>query len=461
MHSVVEPSKRLWIESEKTNSSEVSAISVGLLTASIRLSRKVAWHRSGLTVMSRVVFGFLLISCWSISAQAQSSFRSKSTHVFKESIPLLSSRSDILKQSRMSNDYNHEVIFVIKQKNMEELTRFLHDVSDPLSDNYGQHMTRTGVIELTANPEGRNSVLEYLHARGATVVSETLGSEHITATAPISVWEKMFDCEFFMFHQTLEDMTIKNVVRTESYSIPAVLNNHVESVFNTVDMPHENVIKARLEPAVGVAGDGKFNLEATASTTPAKIRSAYKMGTSKGTNSSTQGIYASLDVYFSPADLSRFQKTYELDQQSVSTVIGGHSSSAKCIQSPSSCAEGNLDIQYIMAASPVSPTTFWYTDLEYFSRWMVLVANIAEPSLVYSISYGIEEMYVTSSERDAFETQIIKLSAVGVTIVAASGDDGAVSRMVRTGGLCKYAPIFPASSPYVTAVGATMVSLLL
>ena len=92
---------------------------------------------------------------------------------------------------------------------------------------------------------------------------------------------------------------------------------------------------------------------------------------------------------------------------------------------------------------------------------MVLVANTAKPSLVYSISYGIEEVYVTASERDAFETQIIKLAAVGVTIVAASGDDGAISNKVRTGGACRYAPIFPASSPYVTAVGATMVSLRL
>ena len=411
--------------------------------------------------MSQFFFGLLLISSWSVSVQAQSSFRSKSTHVFKESIPLLSSRSDILKQSRMSNDYNHEVIFVIKQKNMEELTRFLHDVSDPLSDNYGQHMTRTGVMELTANPEGRNSVLEYLHATGATVVSETLGSEYITAAAPISVWEKMFDCEFFMFHQTLEDMTIKKVVRTESYSIPAILNSHVESVFNTVDMPHENVIKARFGPAVSVAGKERFTLEGSSFTNPEKIRSAYNMGTSVGTASSTQGVYASLSQYYSPADLSRFQSAADINQQSVSRVIGDHESDSACILKPADCSEANLDVQYIMAASPVSPTTYWYTDVLLYSEWLMLVANTAKPSLVYSISYGIEEMYVTLSERDAFNTQAIKLSAMGVTIVAASGDDGALSLKVRTGGTCKYGPIFPASSPYVTAVGATMVSLRL
>jgi subtilase family serine protease len=46
---------------------------------------------------------------------------------------------------------------------------------------------------------------------------------------------------------------------------------------------------------------------------------------------------------------------------------------------------------------------------------------------------------------------------MGVTIVCASGDDGAVSRDVRTYGSlsCSYSPTWPATSPYVLAVGAT------
>ena len=35
---------------------------------------------------------------------------------------------------------------------MEQLTKFLHDVSDPTSDNYGQHMTGEAVANLTSNP---------------------------------------------------------------------------------------------------------------------------------------------------------------------------------------------------------------------------------------------------------------------------------------------------------------------
>ena len=414
-----------------------------------------------LLVMTQFPFGLLLTLFLSVPGHAQTNVHTTNTHVFKESIPQLSSRMDILKQSRMSSDYNHEVIFVIKQKNMEELTRFLHDVSDPSSDIYGQHMSRAAVANLTSNQQGRETVLGYLHATGATVVAETLSGEYITATAPVTVWEEMFKCEFYMFHQTQENDIIRKVVRTESYSLPAVLNNHVDSVFNTVEMPHENVIKVRLEKVKVTPEDEKSVLATTSFTTPPKLRNAYNMGTSKGSASSTQGIYASLNQYYSPNDLSQFQTAFGLDLQTVSTVIGGHESSFICSILPSLCAEANLDIQYIMAASPVSPTTYLYTDADYFSEWVVLAANTAKPALVYSISYGMDEIFTTDAERNAFEIQAIKLGAMGVTIVAASGDDGAVSRKVRTGGKCTYAPLFPASSPYVTAVGATMVSLRL
>ena len=112
-----------------------------------------------------------------------------------------------------------------------------------------------------------------------------------------------------------------------------------------------------------------------------------------------------------------------------------------------------------MAASPVSPTTYWYTD-DSWSGWLTSVANTPNPPLVFSISYGQEEHYVTKVEKDAFNTEAIKLGVMGVTIVAASGDDGAVSSYTRYlgYGACSYAPIFPASNPYVTAVGATSVS---
>jgi subtilase family serine protease len=50
---------------------------------------------------------------------------------------------------------------------------------------------------------------------------------------------------------------------------------------------------------------------------------------------------------------------------------------------------------------------------------------------------------------------------MGVTIVAATGDDGVGGFLVRNNQLgCGYWAMYPASSPFVVAVGGTQVSVI-
>jgi tripeptidyl-peptidase-1 len=158
------------------------------------------------------------------------------THVFKRRITG-HSRLGIAKRSRVSPEINHEVIFVMKQRNMEELKRILYDVSDPYSINYGKHKTRQQVANLTANPISHDYLVSFLTSIGATVVSETLSGEYIKANAPIRLWEEMFQTEFFTFHRTQDADHIDAFVRAEYYYLPASLDSHVQCVFNTVQMP--------------------------------------------------------------------------------------------------------------------------------------------------------------------------------------------------------------------------------
>ena len=421
--------------------------------------------------------GFLLLLCTATGSRPAQSLRANTSslfkqnpvrqtetlkltgHVFKESIPMISSRDDVFRHSRMSSDYQHEVVFVIKQKNMDELTTFLHDVSDPSSINYGRHMTRKAVAEMTANPEAQYAVLTYLRQNGASVTSETLNSEYITSRATVGVWERVFNCKFFLFHFSQEDGEVTEVVRAESYSIPTALAHHVEGVFNTVQMPHQPINGFMTKVEQTESTDEKERLQNTDKyITPALLRTAYNIGIKQGSTLSTQCVYATGNQNFSPNDLVKFQSFFQLASQPVARIIGGHASSGVCDATPDLCGEANLDIQYLMAISPVSPTTFWYNDYNGFSGWLVSIALLEKFPLVFSISYGIEEKFVTTIEFKAFNTQAIKLGAIGVTIVAASGDDGANSRKVRSlPSVCSYAPNFPASNPYVTAVGATSV----
>merc|ERR1711907_543394 len=60
------------------------------------------------------------------------------------------------------------------------------------------------------------------------------------------------------------------------------------------------------------------------------------------------------------------------------------------------------------------------------------------------------------SVMNTFNTEAMKLGAQGVTVFVSSGDDGVANFQARGDAAnCGYTPSFPASSPYVTAVGAT------
>jgi tripeptidyl-peptidase I len=397
---------------------------------------------------SLLPFIFCLI-CNAISItsdEKQKNFRK--THVFKESMPTLSS-NDQTRFDRVGNGSTHEVVFVIRQRNMEDLTRILHDISDPKSPNYGQHLSRDQVTSMTSNPESRDVVLSYLNSIGSKVKKVTPGGEYIIAEAPITLWENVFKAEFFTFRQILSNGVTQSAVRADQYSVPSELDAHVESVLNIVDIP--------VAPRSPILRDLS---EVVSFMTLKKIRETYNIDTTvAGSVNSTQAIFASIDFFFSPKDLKLFQASQGLVNRPITRSLGNHVDDDYCIANPIQCTESNLDVQYIMATSPGSPTTFWYTDAATFASWLIAVASDTQLHRVLSISYGQDEKRISTATSNAFNTAAVKLSAMGVTILVSSGDDGALSNRVRSGKFqnCGYEPDFPASSPYVTAVGATSV----
>ena len=263
------------------------------------------------------------------------------THIFREGIAQLSTRVDLEKQTRAANDTIHEVVFVLPQRSMVELINILHDISDPDSLVYGQHMTRENVVSQTMNQESHDAVVQYLKLQDVAVTSNTISGEYVTAAATIAVWEKMFNTEFYIFHQMDESEHITKVVRTERYWIPREIDLHVESVLRTIDIP----------------------------------------------------------------------------------IVGL---------------------------------------LNGFDGWILGIANAMETPLILNIDYGLDEKYVPDSYHKAFTTTAIKLGCMGVTIFVASGEDGANRYQSKDEGKrktlsCVYSPTWPATNPYVTALGATSV----
>ena len=344
------------------------------------------------------------------------------THVFRESIAGLSARTDLLKNQRVESTVIHEVIFHIQQKNVDEIERILHEVSDPTSVNYGQHLSREEVAAMTSNPVSHDYVVAYLEAAGVSILTETLSGEYITTSAPVSVWEELLDTQFFEFHHIKDSKYgIEKIIRAVSYSIPFVLDKHITSAFNTIQLPLSIWGKPIMTPFTDPDLNIIHSNAAFGFTGPDNLKSFYNINSAVGNTKSTQAVFQSIGTYFSPADLTAFQRRFNLPRKSVANNIGNHSSDSMCILSPSSCGEGNLDVQYLMATSQNSPTTYWYSDLNSFASWLVTVANMANPPRVFSISYGADESDVSKSEFDAFNLQAMKLGLMGVTILASSG----------------------------------------
>lgn len=107
-------------------------------------------------------------------------------------------------------------------------------------------------------------------------------------------------------------------------------------------------------------------------------------------------------------------------------------------------------------------------------RFITDVADSEYPPSSNSISWGSIEQFTLTSTLEAFDNEAAILASLGITVVVSSGDDGAASAN-SDGCQCNensdsavspwsgsedwsgagYFPFFPATSPWVTTVGAT------
>jgi tripeptidyl-peptidase-1 len=124
--------------------------------------------------------------------------------------------------------------------------------------------------------------------------------------------------------------------------------------------------------------------------------------------------------------------------------------------------EASLDVQTIIALGSNVSTEFWSTagtnpdnDLdEPFLAWLQAVAAQDDAALphVITISYGDDEWSLSPEYARRVSAEFASLGARGVSILAASGDSG-VGGDGTDDNCTRVLPTFPASSPWVTAVG--------
>ena len=273
-----------------------------------------------------------------LSSNTEFDITTKQNRSFREEIRNAAiNRLAISKLDRVHEEYIHEVNFVIKQKNIDELERQLHLVSDPSSPSYLKFWTSDQIGNLCGNKEGRDTLMKYLAINGVTDISETPNGEIITARSKMMVWESMFQTEFYHFEHTISarysNRKTKNsnkkhsFIRAESYEIPNEIKHAVASVLGITQVPFYKRSRSILSQSQPIRHglDHQITLDSTSNSnidinrrklfngkvTPDTLRYVYNIPSGlTGSINATQCIFSTNEDSMSPADLEYFQKTY-------------------------------------------------------------------------------------------------------------------------------------------------------
>ena len=88
------------------------------------------------------------------------SLSSKKTYI-KRHVSKTFKRLDIINRGRSDVASMHKVIFVVKQSNIDELERFVLDISEPNSKNFGKFKTREEITVLTSHTASTSYIVRF------------------------------------------------------------------------------------------------------------------------------------------------------------------------------------------------------------------------------------------------------------------------------------------------------------
>ncbi|KAJ7132373.1 peptidase S8/S53 domain-containing protein [Mycena epipterygia] len=374
----------------------------------------------------------------------------------------------------------------LKQNKLEELISTLYEVSDPAHERYGQHLSKEEVDALVApHPDSVEAVESWLQHHGINPTDahfRSAGGEWITIRVSVSQAERMLDTKYGVYRHAASD---SYVVRTMEYSLPRELHSHVDVVTPTTYFGTMRSMRATsfLQPQVVATGDEEsfaaeispLAVPASCGTTitPACLRALYNTTAyvPKATATNKLGVAGYLEEFANDADLQTFFKAFRTD------AVGGtftHVQVNGGLNTQSDPGvEANLDIQYTEGISFPTPNIYYSTGgsppfmadsftptntNEPYLDWLNFILNQTTIPQTFTTSYGDDEQSVPQDYATTVCNLFAQLGARGSSIMFSSGDEGV------GGGDCLtndgtnrkiFQPAFPASCPFVTAVGGT------
>jgi hypothetical protein len=315
----------------------------------------------------------------------------QSDSVTERAIP----RKSFVSRGKTSGDTVHELVFAVKQRNLEVVESELLRRSTPGSPQYQQWLSHDEVGALVSNPGSAQAVATWLTASGARVLWKSKFHEYIKATAPISTWENLLSTSFYGWEDLTQPAEGRNLVhRAHDYRLPSAVVDHLTTVFHTVQTPpawkphglmRQSSEEEWLTRASGVRKPRHQQLLSNGKVTVSFLNGLYKIPSNTGSSAQQQSVFETGGEHYSSQDLQKFQQTFGLPLQAVAKDYGYDTDSCTKVD----CFEGNLDVQYMMGVAQQTQMIYWYQGGDDpFIDWITEVADASDPPLVNSISWG-------------------------------------------------------------------------
>ncbi|KAH9479704.1 putative tripeptidyl-peptidase SED2 [Psilocybe cubensis] len=375
----------------------------------------------------------------------------------------------------------------LKQHGMDDLIANLMEISDPFHSRYAQHLTKEEVDNFLApHPDSLEAVEEWLafHGIDTSEAQRTSAGNWITLRVSVEQAERMLNTKYNVYEHGPSG---EEVIRTLSYSLPQELHSHIDVVapttyFGTLrSMRKTSFLQPDVKPitdeelAASLVPGSNAAVPSSCSTTitPTCLRDLYNSSAyvPQATATNKLGVAGYLQEFANLADLQTFFSRFRTDAVGSSFSIVQVNGGGNNQNSPG--VEANLDIQYTTGISFPTPNIYYSTGgSPPFTPDSFTTSNTNEPYLDFltfllaqktipqtlTTSYGDDEQTVPLDYATSVCNMLATLGSLGTTVFYSSGDEGV------GGGDCKtndgtnkvqFQPAFPASCPFVTAVGAT------
>ncbi|THH10355.1 hypothetical protein EW145_g1384 [Phellinidium pouzarii] len=321
-----------------------------------------------------------------------------------------------------SPDHTLDLRIGLKQDKFEELVDHLYQVSDPSHERYGAHLSKEEVEALVApHPDSIADVDAWFEHHGIepASVQRSPAGDWLSVSVSVAQAERMLGTKYHVFYNPESETYL---VRTTAYALPRTLHTHVSLVAPTTYFGGMRYMRTMnfLQPdvkaidgteaaaqlkAVETKVKGLVTVPASCeyTITPACLKALYNTTgyTPQATDVNMMGVSGYLGQFANDADLQTFFRL--LLPNAVGTTFthvevngGGNDQTQPGI-------EANLDIQYTEGMT--FPT----------------------PNIYFSVMFSSGDFGV-------------------------GGGDCLTNDGTNT---VRFQPIFPASCPYVTSVGAT------